>query len=418
MNDIAISVRNVSKTFRLYNNAVTGPLKSLLMPWRSADYSRPFHAVRDVSFEVKRGEVVGVVGANGAGKSTLLKMIAGLLPVDTGAISVQGRLTALLALGVGVNQEFTGRQNILFSGLLLGMRRHEIEARIDEIIDFAEIGEFIDMPMRTYSSGMRARLLFSISMSVNSEVTIIDEALATGDSYFVSKSGQRIRELCNSGATVMFVSHNVTQVEELCGRALLMVEGRVVDDGTPQEIVTAYNRWAFAREGERAAASNSSASTLDDSYPVQVTGIRLLDANGCISTAFLAGSSLQVEIDYECSLPEDVEAGLFLGIMRTTDGAWVGEVSSRHYLDSATSGVRATTVRIGKRGTLRVLLEPLLLINGHYDFWLLLHNGRQKFYEARHLAPFFAAREAHVHDRGPVFWQPAQFLIDDRAPQS
>jgi ABC-type polysaccharide/polyol phosphate transport system ATPase subunit len=410
--EYAIEVNDVSKTFRLYHDPIVGPLKTLLFPWRSTDFYRPFKAVRNVTLKVKRGEVVGIVGPNGAGKSTLLKMIAGLLPLETGTISVRGRLTALLALGVGVNPEFTGRQNILFSGLLLGMTREEIDSKVESIIVFAEIGDFIDRPMRTYSSGMRARLLFSISMAVDPEILIVDEALATGDSYFVAKSAQRIRELCGGGATVLFVSHNITQVEELCDRAVLMAEGQIIDEGTPQEIATAYNRWAFSREAKRASLSGqaSSALTPASDLPVNVRKVRLLDGEDKPQTGFPTGSSVTVEIDYESSLPDGSEAAVFLGFMRTSDGAWVGEWSSNDYIDADSNQLTQAKFYLQKTGVLRIQLEPLVLLNGQYDFWLMLYNGTERYYEARHIAPFFAARRSHVHDRGPVFAQPARIL--------
>lgn len=409
--DIAIDVRNVSKTFRLYHNPVTGPLKALAFPWRRGSYYRPFQAVRDVTLQVKRGEVVGIVGPNGAGKSTLLKMIAGLLPVESGTIAVRGRLTALLALGVGINPEFTGRQNILFSGLLLGMTREEIDGKVDSIIAFAEIDDFIDRPMRTYSSGMRARLLFSISMAVDPEILIVDKSLATGDSYFVAKSGQRIRELCKSGATVLFVSHNITQVEELCERAVLMADGQIIDEGKPAEIAVSYNRWAFAREAKKALATETVGGHAPQiASPVEIVDVRLLDGEGRPQAGFRTGDRLVVEIDYKSSLSRACEATLFLGIMRSSDGAWVGEISSSEYIDANSHTVKARKVWLEQAGTLRLEFQPLLLLNGKYDFWLMLFDGTMRYCEVRHLKPFFAARQSHVHDRGPVFAQPVRFL--------
>ena len=185
--DIAIKVSNVTKRFKLYHNIVTGPIKETLFYWKRRNYYRDFLAVKGVSFEVKKGEVIGIIGPNGAGKSTLLKMVAGLLPVDGGEIKVQGRITALLALGVGIHPEFTGKENIFYGGMLLGLSKKEVLSKMNDIIEFSELGEFINQPFRTYSSGMKARLLFSTSMSISPDILIVDEALATGDSYFVQK---------------------------------------------------------------------------------------------------------------------------------------------------------------------------------------------------------------------------------------
>jgi len=238
--DIVLDVKNVCKNFKLYGDPVTGPAKAALKFWKRESYYKVFPAVTDISFTARRGEVIGIVGPNGAGKTTLLKMIAGLLPVDSGSITVRGKVSALLALGLGVHPEFSGRENIIYGGLLMGMSRAEIEKKIDDIVEFAEIGEFINHPFRTYSSGMRARLLFAISMSIDPDIMIIDEALATGDSYFVQKCQRKIQELCDSGATILFVSHNLYQVEELTDRCIYIRKGELQFDGPTRIAVDTY----------------------------------------------------------------------------------------------------------------------------------------------------------------------------------
>jgi ABC-type polysaccharide/polyol phosphate transport system ATPase subunit len=238
--DVAIQIDRARKRFKLYHDPITGPLKELVFFWNRAKYYQEFIAVDDVSFEVQRGEVLGIIGPNGAGKTTLLKMIAGLLPVDRGGIDVHGKVTALLALGVGVHPEFNGRENILYGGMLLGMTKSEVLRKMDDIIEFAELGEFIDHPFRTYSAGMRARLLFAISMSIDPDILIVDEALATGDVYFVQKCQRRIDELCRSGATILFVSHNTKQIESLCSRCLVLDRGRLRFNGPPEEATLHY----------------------------------------------------------------------------------------------------------------------------------------------------------------------------------
>ncbi|OAN55077.1 polysaccharide ABC transporter ATP-binding protein [Magnetospirillum moscoviense] len=238
--DIVLDVANVSKTFRLFHNPVTGPIMAALKPWKRHAYYQEFPALDDISFRCHRGEVIGIIGPNGAGKTTLLKMVAGLLPVDKGRITVNGTVTALLALGLGVHPEFSGRENIRYSGLLLGMTADEIERKTESIIDFAEIGEFIDHPLRTYSSGMRARLLFSISMSVEPDILIVDEALATGDNYFVQKCQRKIKTICESGATVLFVSHNLFQISDLTDRCIYIRNGRMLFDGNTRNAVDMY----------------------------------------------------------------------------------------------------------------------------------------------------------------------------------
>ena len=204
-------------------------------------------AVKDVSLDIKKGEIVGFIGPNGAGKTTLLKMIAGLLPVDKGTIEVNGSVTALLALGVGVVPEMTGRENILYGGMLLGMSKNEVRSKMDSIIEFAELNDFVDRPMRTYSSGMRARLLFSISMSIVPDILIVDEALATGDSYFVKKCSRRIREICESGATILFVSHNLRHIKELCDKCYILQAGQLLASGDSESVIAEYISGIIAR---------------------------------------------------------------------------------------------------------------------------------------------------------------------------
>lgn len=239
MTETVIRVEHLTKRFRLYGNQRTGPLKAVLFPKLHAKIPS-FLAVNDVSFEVREGEVVGMLGHNGSGKTTLLKMIAGLLAADEGKISVRGKITALLALGVGVHPEFTGRENIIYGAMLLGMSKREVMRKLDSIIEFAEVGEHIDQPLRTYSSGMQSRLLFSTAMSAEPDILIVDEALATGDSRFVEKCKQRIRDVCHGGATVLFVSHSLQEVATLCDRCLLLNHGQLVFDGKPEESIHKY----------------------------------------------------------------------------------------------------------------------------------------------------------------------------------
>jgi len=257
-----LRLERVSKQFKLYANPKTGPLQEILFFWNRKKLYTEFTAVGDVSLSIQRGEVVGIIGANGAGKSTLLKMIAGLLSVDSGTIDVQGKVTALLAQGVGFHPEFSGRDNIQYGGMLLGMSKEEVVRKMPQIIEFADLGEYIDQPFRTYSSGMKARLCFATSMSIDPEILIVDEALATGDSAFFFKSMQRIKELCRSGATILFVSHNLQQVKELCSRAIVMQKGRLIHDGDAQDAIHRYIESLYDQRGQSLAHYNNSGQPL------------------------------------------------------------------------------------------------------------------------------------------------------------
>ncbi|MEG0004088.1 MAG: ABC transporter ATP-binding protein, partial [Comamonas sp.] len=223
--DFAIDASGLSKRYPLYNNP-SDRLMSLL--WgRKQTQEQSFWALQDVNLQVARGEVVGLVGRNGAGKSTLLQLLCGTIPASSGALRVQGRVAALLELGAGFNPDFTGIENIFMNGAILGMKRQEIEQRLDEIVEFADIGDFIHKPVKTYSSGMYVRLAFAVATSTDPDILIIDEALSVGDGAFARKSFDRIMRLKEAGKTIFFCSHSMYQVEALCARAIWMEKGRV-----------------------------------------------------------------------------------------------------------------------------------------------------------------------------------------------
>ncbi|MCX7000311.1 MAG: ABC transporter ATP-binding protein, partial [Candidatus Sumerlaeota bacterium] len=202
---------------------------------------RDFWALRQVSFSIPKGVSIGIIGANGAGKSTLLKIISGTTKPTSGNVSVEGKVAALLELGMGFHTEFTGRQNIRMNGRLLGLGEEELEAKIPQIIAFSELGDFIDQPLRTYSSGMFVRLGFSVVASVEPDILIIDEALSVGDTHFQQKCVRRIREFHEQGATLLFVSHDPGAVKTLCQEAILLDEGEIISRGAPDDILDHYN---------------------------------------------------------------------------------------------------------------------------------------------------------------------------------
>ncbi|PZO75754.1 MAG: hypothetical protein DI629_16630 [Mesorhizobium amorphae] len=237
MSAVAIAARGLSKTYKVY-----GKPSDLLREIFGRSPRHTLHkALDDVSFEMLRGECVGIIGPNGAGKSTLLKMIAGTLSPSAGALSVSGRVSAILELGTGFHPEYSGRDNVFLGGMCLGMSREEMARKYDWIVAFSELGAVIDQPFKTYSSGMQARLTFATAISVDPEILIIDEALAAGDSYFVVKCGRRIREICASGATVLFVSHSTHQVATLCTRAIWIEGGRVREIGDAIDVCRRYD---------------------------------------------------------------------------------------------------------------------------------------------------------------------------------
>ncbi len=241
MSTATISVSNLSKCFQLYNQP-HDRLKQFLSRGKR-QYFREIWALQEVSFEVMSGEVLGVIGCNGAGKSTLLQLICGTLRPSGGEISVCGRVAALLELGAGFNPEFTGRENVFMSAVILGLTQDEVTARFEEIVEFSGIRDFIDQPVKTYSSGMYVRLAFSVATHVDPDILVIDEALSVGDGAFARKSFDRIMELKNSGKTIIFCSHSLYQVEALCDRAIWLNHGKIEQIGTPAQAVVAYNEF-------------------------------------------------------------------------------------------------------------------------------------------------------------------------------
>jgi ABC-type polysaccharide/polyol phosphate transport system ATPase subunit len=415
--DYAVRVSNLSKYYKLYDNFVTGPIKERIFFWRSDRYFQKFLALRNISLEVRRGERVGIVGPNGSGKTTLLKSIAGLIQFDEGEITVNGRVTALMAHGVGVHPEFSGRENIYFGGLLLGMSRNEVREKMESIIAFSELGEYIDRPFRTYSSGMRARLLFSISMSIDPEILIIDEALSGGDSYFVRKCRRRIEEICASGATVLFVSHDPTQVEELCDRAVLMVNGAIVDAGSPTVVTRSYNRWVFEKERGVAAAETASELAMSSgTAAVRLDRIELLDEAGQATTGFYTGEPMTIRLHYRCEGNGHERVRLFCGILLKPGLQFVGEMDTSFYIDETTGKETEETFDLRACGTIDLSLDPILFINNTYSLWVQVYtkeSGYTVFCEYRDVVPFFVARKTHSLSRGPIFRQPFTLRVTD-----
>ncbi|MFC4764052.1 ABC transporter ATP-binding protein [Dyella koreensis] len=252
--DVAIKIQDLSKHYQIYEQP-SDRLRQIFSRGRKK-FHKDFCAVQDVSFEVARGEVVGIVGKNGSGKSTLLQMICGTLNPTTGTVEVKGRVAALLELGAGFNPEFTGRENVYLSAALYGLSRQEIDARYDEIVAFSEIGEFIDQPVKTYSSGMFVRLAFAVIAHVDADVLVIDEALSVGDAYFVQKCMRFLREFMRRG-TLLFCSHDTEAVLHLCTKAILMNRGRLELLAEPKKVVEKYLAAFYSTENSAQREENN-----------------------------------------------------------------------------------------------------------------------------------------------------------------
>lgn len=274
-NDIAIRVQGLSKCYGIYANP-RDRLKQFILPrlqrligQAPKQYFREFWALKDVSFEIKKGETVGIIGRNGSGKSTLLQMICGTLSPTSGSIQTNGRIAALLELGSGFNPEFTGRENVYMNASVLGLSNEEIGARFDDIIAFADIGDFIEQPVKTYSSGMMVRLAFAVIAHVDADILVVDEALAVGDAFFTQKCMRFLRNFMKTG-TVLFVSHDTGSIKSLCNYAVWIEKGQVIQEGAPKEVCELYLEAFYeVQQGKSSTTKLRAFKNRDDSLPLK-----------------------------------------------------------------------------------------------------------------------------------------------------
>jgi len=313
MTDIAIRVENLSKQYRIggpqaryktiresLTEAVQAPfrrLSSVVRGQSSAVSNETIWALKDVSFEVNRGEVVGIIGRNGAGKSTLLKILSRITEPTEGRAEIHGRVGSLLEVGTGFHPELTGRENIYLNGAILGMKRAEIERKFDEIVDFAEIEKFIDTPVKHYSSGMYVRLAFAVAAHMEPEILLVDEVLAVGDAVFQKKCLGKMGDVAKEGRTVLFVSHNMAAIENLCQRGIVLDHGRVEYVGSQTEAITQYLKSFDGKKRLLRDQKQRSGSGL-----VRVVDIEFRDTSGHSLDVVQSGQSLDIHLHYETNL--------------------------------------------------------------------------------------------------------------------
>lgn len=254
MEDYAIRVKNISKIYKLFDHN-RDKLRDLL-GWTKKKLYREYYALNDVSFDVKRGETVGIIGANGAGKSTMLKIITGVLQPSSGELEINGRISALLELGAGFNQEYTGIENIYLSGTMMGFSHEEIEKRMDKILKFADIGDFVYQPVKSYSSGMFVRLAFAVAINIDPEILIVDEALSVGDVFFQAKCYKKFEEFKDAGKTILFVSHDLGSVSKYCDRVILLNKGQKMAEGSPKDMINLYKKLLTTSNGSEDTQSD------------------------------------------------------------------------------------------------------------------------------------------------------------------
>ncbi|MES2115239.1 MAG: ABC transporter ATP-binding protein [Pseudomonadota bacterium] len=309
----SIRVNGLGKAYKQYANRWSR-LGEWLLPWRGVRHRLKW-VLEDINFALAPGEAVGIIGINGAGKSTLLKLITGTAQPTTGTVHIAGRVAALLELGMGFHPDFTGRQNAYMAGQLLGLSVDEIATLMPEIEAFADIGDYIDQPVRVYSSGMQMRLAFSVATVRRPDVLIVDEALSVGDAYFQHKSFERIRQFRQLGTTLLIVSHDRAAMQAICDRAILLDRGRLAKQGTPEEVMDYYNALIAEREGstvEQSVTPEGRVQTTSGSGEATVTAITLENAAGAALETVNVGTAvtLRVQVQVRAALPR-----LVLGYM-------------------------------------------------------------------------------------------------------
>jgi lipopolysaccharide transport system ATP-binding protein len=330
MNDTVISVQNISKCYQVFENPQAQLMHAL---WQKKQAPiQEVWALKDINFEIKRGEAVSIIGRNGGGKSTLLEIITGTLTPTTGEVTVNGRISALLELGSGFNPEYTGRNNVILNGLLLGLSRKEILGRFDEIVDFAEIGDALDRPVKTYSSGMMMRLAFAVQVLCKPDILIIDEALSVGDFFFQQKCLGHIRGLCKKGMTLLFVSHDMGTVRDICSRAIYLKKGEKHFEGTvmiairkyiseTNDVVEPEITTHTSEKHDPSAEKNPNGIILKDALwsaedvkpeADRLLAIAIYDSNDLPRSTFTIGETIKIAIAYRISskTTADISVGL------------------------------------------------------------------------------------------------------------
>jgi lipopolysaccharide transport system ATP-binding protein len=323
----AITVHDVGKRYRPQGGARSTTLKGYLLSGRSVVQSKSFWGLRHISFAVAPGQAVGVVGLNGAGKSTLLRLIGGVGRPDEGQIKVMGRIGALLDIGAGLTDDLTGRENIFLLGVIAGMRRTEVAERFDEIVAFAELEAAVENPVRSYSTGMRMRLAFAVAVHVRPDILLIDEALAVGDQAFQQKCIARVKEILNDGATIFFVSHDVSQVREICDHVLFLRGGRVVGYGPIDEMLPLYTSAVEAKvasvQHEPFAVTKLPVELVPQvsrfgNGELQITAVVLLNEQSTPTSTIVAGDRLSISLTY-VGATRDRNAVIVIGIYAADD---------------------------------------------------------------------------------------------------
>ena len=384
-NDIAISVKNICKRYQLYDSP-QHRLKEALHPFRKK-YHKDFYALDGVSFEVKRGQTVGIIGKNGSGKSTLLKIITGVLTPTSGEVVVDGKVSALLELGSGFNPEFTGIENIYFNGKLMGYTREQIDAKLDNVLSFAEIGDFVNQPVKTYSSGMFVRLAFATAINIDPDILIVDEALSVGDIRFQQKCYRKLNEFREAGKTILFVTHSMSIVKNYCSTAIWIKDGSVCQTGKPDDVISDYTSYMYfglvsdmKKESSPQKSSNSSSSQIEwssvsncTSYgtgAAEIKKVSLCRKDGFEKTSELKGGE-DVAFMLNIDIKDDIATPIVGFILKDRLGNQILGINT--YL----LGRHMQSAKKGENLTVEFDFKFPKITNGNYTFSPAIAEGTQ-----------------------------------------
>ena len=352
MSEYAIEAEKISKVYRLYDRPRDRFLEAINPGKRR---SKDHYALTDVDLKIKKGETVGIIGTNGSGKSTILKIITGVLSPTSGSITVNGRISALLELGAGFNMEYNGIENIYLNGTMMGFSRKEIDERLDSILEFADIGEYVYQPCKTYSSGMFVRLAFAVAINIDPEILIVDEALSVGDVFFQSKCYHKFEEFKEQGKTILFVSHDLSSIAKYCDRVILLNKGIKLDEGCPKEMIDAYKQVLVGQykvtddsevsvEDLSRMSSEASAAVNPDALEygtgdARIRDYYITDRNGTRTTAIIKGE--EFTIHFSVDFTADIKAPIFAFTVKNIRGTEITGTNTMYekaFLEPVKSG--------------------------------------------------------------------------------
>lgn len=393
----AIEVHNITKSFRIYLDKGHTMKEKILFRKRRAYEERS--VLNGISFEVKKGEAIGLIGHNGCGKSTTLKLLTKIMYPDSGTIEMRGRVSSLIELGAGFHPDMSGRENIYINASIFGLTKHEIDNRLGDIIAFSELEQFIDNPVRTYSSGMYMRLAFSVAINVNADILLIDEILAVGDVNFQTKCFERLKEIKRKGTTIVIVSHAFSQIEQICDKSIWINEGKIVDEGIPKYVHENYlNTMEEQRLKKKEIGSASGSQSVlnknnDEKLPAfcsplsirignkeaEFTDVKLMTEDGVEKTVYKTGESFVVQMEYHCN-KQGLDVNFGIGIFRD-DGI--------HVYGTNTLIEHDMLVQAQQKGRVQIIIKNNCLLPGKYMLDVAMHSEDGiRYDDIRNVTPF------------------------------